>query len=145
MDRGLGPVEVLVIAFPGNQFNGEILPELERLVESGTVAIVDGLVVRKDVDGEVSFVELSEEGVEPSVARLAGLLTQLESLISDDDVGELADELEPDSSAAVVVFEHRWAKPLRDAIVSSGGVLVDDIHVPGGVIDELLDELEALD
>jgi hypothetical protein len=141
----LGPIEVLVIGFPGNRFNGEILPELERLVESGTISIVDGLFLRKDGGGDVEFYELSEVGSDESVARLAGLLDEVEALISDEDVAELAAGLEPDSSAAMLVFEHTWAKPFRDAIVGSGGVLAANFRVPGMVVDELLDELAALD
>ena len=141
----LGPIEVLEIAFPGNQFNGEILPELERLVEAGTISIVDGLFVRTDADGEVEFYELSEVGADDSVNRLAGLLDEIEGLLSDEDVAELAAGLDPDSSAAILVFEHTWAKPFRDAIVGSGGVLAANFRVPGMVVDELLDELAALE
>lgn len=141
----LGPIEVLEIAFPGNQFNGEILPELERLVEAGTISIVDGLFVRKDGDGEVAYFELSEVGSDESVDRLAGLLDEIEGLLSDEDVAELAAGLDPDSSAAILVFEHTWAKPFRDAIVGSGGVLAANFRVPGMVVDELLDELAGLD
>ncbi len=139
----LGPIEVLVIGFPGNRFNGEILPELERLVETNTIAIVDGLFIQKDTAGEVVFLELGEAEADESVARLAALLDQVESLLSDEDVDELAAGLEPESSAAILVFEHTWAKPLRDAIVGSGGVLAANFRVPGMVVDELLDELAA--
>ena len=141
----LGPIEVLVISFPGNQFTGEIIPELERLVGNDTISIIDGLLVRKDADGEVTFFEVAERGGDADVDRLAGVMDQLESLISDDDVQELAASLEPDSSEAILVFEHTWAKPLRDAIVSSGGVLANNFRVPGMVIDELLAELAELD
>ncbi|HSJ91957.1 MAG TPA: DUF6325 family protein [Ilumatobacter sp.] len=141
----LGPIEVLEIGFPGNRFNGEILPELERLVESNTISIVDGLFVQKDEHGDVVFLELEEVGSDDSVARLASLLDQVESLISDDDVAELAAGLELDSSAAILVFEHTWAKPLRDAIVGSGGVLAADFRIPGALVDELLDELASID
>jgi hypothetical protein len=141
----LGPIEVLEIAFPGNRFNGEILPELERLIESNTISIVDGLFVQKDEHGDVVFLELEEVGADESVARLASLLDQIESLISDEDVAELAAGLEPNSAAAILVFEHTWAKPHRDAIVGSGGVLAANFRIPGLVVDELLDELAALD
>jgi hypothetical protein len=141
----LGPIEVIVVGFPGNRFNGEILPELERLVESGTISIVDGLFLRKDGDGEVEFFELGDVGSDESVARLAGLLDEVEALINDEDVAELAAALDPDSSAAMLVFEHTWAKPFRDAIVASGGVLAANFRVPGMVVDELLGELAALD
>ena len=137
----LGPIEVLVVGFPGNQFNGDILPELERLVESNTISIVDGLFIRRGADGDVQFVEFEEEGVDEAVARLAALLDQYESLISDEDVAELAATLEPDSSAAMLVFEHTWAKPFRDAIIGSGGVLAANFRVPGLVVDELMSEL----
>ena len=141
----LGPIEVLVIGFPGNQFNGEILPELERLVETGTISLADGLFILKGGDGEVQFFELGEFGADESVTRLAGMLDQIESLISDEDVAELAEGLEPNSSALMLVFEHTWSKPLRDAIVGSGGVLAANFRVPGMVVDELLDELAALE
>jgi hypothetical protein len=142
---GLGPIEVLEIGFPGNEFNGEILPELERLVESNTISIIDGLFLQKGDDGEVAFFELEDVGADESVARLAALLDQVEGLISDEDVTELASGLAPNSSAAILVFEHTWAKPLRDAIVGSGGVLAANFRVPGMVVDELLDELAAVE
>jgi hypothetical protein len=140
----LGPIEVLVISFPGNQFSGEIIPELERLVDNDTISIIDGLLVRKDADGDVTFVEFEELGGNADAQRLASVMDQLESLISDEDVQELAAALEPDSSEAILVFEHTWAKPLRDAIVASGGVLADNFRVPGMVVDELLAELAEL-
>ena len=58
----LGPIEVLVVAFPGNEFNGQIIPELERLVENDTISIIDGMFIRKDADGTVTFVEFEEAG-----------------------------------------------------------------------------------
>jgi len=137
----LGPVEVLVISFPGNKFSGEIIPELQRLVENDTITIVDGLLVRKDDDGTISFTEFEEMGGDPDAEALSNVLNQLESLISDEDVLELADSLEPDSSEAILVFEHTWSKPLRDAIVDSGGVLANNFRVPGLVVEELLAEL----
>lgn len=141
----LGPIEVLVVEFPGNQFNGGILPELDRLVQTDTISIIDGLFVQKDEHGDVLFLELEEVGADENVARLAALLDQVESLISDEDVMELAAGLHPNCSAAMLVFEHTWAKPLRDAIVGSGGVLAANFRIPGLVVDELLDELAALD
>jgi hypothetical protein len=134
----LAPIEVLVVNFPGNQFSGEILPELERLVNDDVISIVDGVLVRKDADGSVTFIEFDEVGGDDDASRLAELLDQLESLISDEDIMELADSLEPNSSQAILVFEHTWARPLRDAIVSSGGVLANNFRVPGAVVDELL-------
>jgi hypothetical protein len=141
----LGPIEVLVVGFPGNQFNGDILPELERLVDADIISIIDGLLVQKDADGEVTFTEFAEVGANDDAAKLADLMDQVESLLSDEDVEEFAAALEPDSAEAILVFEHTWAKPFRDAIVGSGGVLVNNFRVPGLVVDELLAELAELD
>lgn len=141
----LGPIEVLVISFPGSQFSGDIIPEIERLIENDTISVIDGLLVQKDADGEVTFTEFEELGANSDAARLAELMVQIDSLISDDDVNELAAGLAPNSSEAILVFEHTWAKPLRDAIVESGGVLADNFRVPGAAVDELLAELDALD
>lgn len=96
----LSPIEVLVVSFPVNEFNGAIIPELERLVDNDTISIIDGLLVSKDVDGEVTFVEFEELGGNVDAERLAGLMDQLESVISDEDVQELAAELEPGGEAA---------------------------------------------
>lgn len=140
----LGPIEVLEVAFPRNEFNGEILPELQRLVDSGTVTVVDGLFLRKDGD-DVTFVEFDQIDANDDAAKLAGLIDETLDLISDDDVADLAAGLEPDSSAAILVFEHTWAKPFRDAIVDSGGLIAANFRVPGLVVDEVLAELEKLD
>ncbi|PKH40934.1 hypothetical protein SAMN05192575_11162 [Nocardioides alpinus] len=139
----LGPIEVVVIAFPGNQFNGRILPELGRLLDAGTVSIVDGLLISKDAAGNTTFVEIDDDGLGEDVARLAHLFDRFDELISDEDVEELAADLDPDSSAAVLVFEHTWVRPLRDAIVDSGGVLAANFRVPREVVDEVMTALET--
>ncbi len=134
----LGPIEVLVLAFPENRFTGEIIPELERLVERNTISIVDGLFVTKGADGVAAFVELSEIGADDDAAALADLLDRVEGLVSDEDVESLTADLEPNSSAAILVFEHTWAKPLRDAVVNSGGILAANLRIPGAVVEEIL-------
>jgi hypothetical protein len=140
----LGPLEVIVVAFPKSQFNGSIIPELQRLVDNDTITIVDGVLVSKDDDGEITFVEFAELGGNADATAVANLIDQLESLISEEDVLHLADSLEPGSSEAILVFEHTWSKPLRDAIVGSGGVLANNFRIPGLVVEELLAELAEL-
>lgn len=141
----LGPIEVLVIAFPGNEFNGQIMPELERLVENDTIALIDGLFIRKDADGTITFVEFEEEGGSAEAMKLVELMNQLDSLISDEDIEEIAAGLEPDSAAAMLVFENTWAKPFADAIVEANGVMVTNFRVPRVVVDEVLGALAELD
>lgn len=140
----MGPVEVLVIGFPGSQFNGEILPALTDLVERNVITVVDGLLVQRADDGAVTVLEFEEAGASSEVAALAALVQEARDLVSEEDVDELVASLEPGSSAAVLVFEHTWAVPLRDAIVGSGGVLLSDTHIPGLVVDEVLAALDAL-
>jgi hypothetical protein len=141
----LRPVEVLVLGFPGNQFNGKIIPELERLTASGIITVIDGVFVTRDDAGDLTFVEFEQLGENHDAARLAGVLDQIESLISDEDVLELADGLAPGDSEAILVVEHTWAKPFRDAIMASGGILTGEMRLPGLAVDELLDELAAID
>ena len=141
---GLGPIEILVIEFPGSQFTGEIIPELERLIESDTISIIDGLLVKKDLNGDVTFIEFDELGINDDASKLAGVVDQLDALISDEDVDAWAAELAPGNSEAILVFEHTWAKPFRDAVVRSGGVLGANIRLGGEVVDELLAELADL-
>ena len=140
----LGPIEVLVIEFPGNQFTGDIIPELERLIENDTISIIDGLLVKKDDNGEVTFVEFDELGINDDASKLAGVLDQLDALISDEDVEEWAADLAPGSSEAILVFEHTWAKGFRDAVVNSGGVLAENLRIPGAVVEELLADLAEI-
>jgi len=141
---GLGPIEILVIEFPGSQFTGEIIPELERLIESDTISIIDGLLVKKDLNGDVTFIEFDELGINDDASKLAGVVDQLDALISDEDVEAWAAELAPGNSEAILVFEHTWAKPFRDAVVRSGGILGANIRLGGEVVDELLTELAEL-
>ncbi len=130
----MAPVEVIVVAFPGSAFNGAILPELRRLVDTSTITIVDGLFVRKDDAGGLTWHELAEID-----AELSGLLDHVEGLISAEDVAELAADLEPGSSAAVLAFEHTWMKLVApDALAGSGGALIADIQVPGSVVEEIM-------
>lgn len=141
MDMTLGPIEVIVAGFPGNRFNGKIMPALQSLVDRDIVSVVDGLLIMKDNEGVITFVELEEIDANDDAAALAGLLDQTDGLLSDEDVEELATALEPNSSAAALVLEHTWAKPLRDAIVDSDGVLIANFRVPGLVVQEVLDAL----
>jgi hypothetical protein len=140
----LGPIEVVEIGFPENRFDGSILAELERLVEQEIITVVDGLFVQKDDDGAITILEF-EELTDDDAGRLTELLDEIDSLVSADDVDELAAGLEPGTAAAILVFEHTWVKGFRDAIVDAGGFLAADFRIPGLVVEQLLDELQAVD
>jgi len=103
------------------------------------VRIVDALFITKDDAGDVMIVELEELTDDPDALDVASSLAEQLDLISAEDAVELAADLAPGSSALALVFEHTWMIPVRDAIASSGGVLLADVRVPPEVIDEVLD------
>jgi hypothetical protein len=141
----LGPIEVVVLGFPENNFTGTILPELAKVVEDGTVSIVDGVFIRIDADGAVDTYEFDEIGADSDVSALAALVSGPNGLISDEDVAEFTAALQPDTAAAILVFEHTWVKPLRDAIADAGGVMLERVSIPGAVVEEVLEAVAALE
>ena len=135
----LGPIELLVVKFPGNQFRGEIAPALKELVEGGLIRVIDILFVHKDEGGELSVLEINDlddddfSRFDPVVADITGMLTL-------DDAQQLSAALEENSSGAVMLFENTWATKFRDALVNANGELVLNERIPRAVIDELLAE-----
>jgi hypothetical protein len=134
----VGPIEVIVVEFPGNRFNGKIIPELRRLVEAGTIRIVDGLLISRDEGEDLTILEIDQVTGDSDLAALAELFDTIDALVSDEDVEALSETLEPNSSAAILVFEHTWAIPFRDAVVDSGGVLAAAVRIPADVVDDVL-------
>lgn len=134
----LGPIEVLVLGFPGNRFTGGIVPEIEKLVESETISIVDALLIIKDEDGDVEFIEFEQIDENLDAAALKAFVGETLDLLSDEDAEEFAAALEPGSSAAALVFEHTWFKPLRNEILDSDGILLANMRVPGLVVEEVM-------
>ena len=122
-----GPIEVLVLGFPGNEFSGEILPELARLVAGGQIAILDLKFVAKALDGQVVTLEAVDAGNE-EWAEL--IVSDSADYVEDEDFQDVADMLEPGSSAAILVFEHLWAKSLTSALIGAGGVLLFNARIP---------------
>ena len=146
----IGPVQLIVLGFDQPDFHGEIIAELERLRESDTVRVIDALAVYKDAAGEFAVEHLSnlseEEAIElgSKVGALVGLGVEGEEgfevvaeagaeaaaegvqVFSDEDAWDVLEEIPNDSAAALVLIEHHWAVPLRDAIARAGGYRVSD-------------------
>ena len=138
----LGPVELLVIKFPGNEFRGEIAPALRELVENGTIRIIDLLFIKKDADGKVTANELMD--LAPDVyAIFDPLVSDIEGLLADDDVQALSGALENNSSAGVLLFENVWATRFRDAVVNANGQLILSERIPRSVIEAVTAAKEA--
>jgi hypothetical protein len=133
----IGPVEILVVRFPGNGFTGEIAPALGELVEAGLIRVIDLVFVTKSAEGDVVGMELSELD-EATLAAFRPHVDEPNGLLSDEDIEDLGAELAPNSSAAILLFEHVWATRFRDAVVDSGGELVASIRIPKEVVDEVV-------
>lgn len=118
-----GPIDYVVVGFVGNKFDGSIMKELGAAVESGSIGVLDLAIVVKDKAGGVTKVEAAALGDE-IVNALAGLNIGDGGLIGDDDVAEIGDVLDPDCSAGLLIIEHLWAKPLKQAIINANGVLL---------------------
>jgi hypothetical protein len=136
----IGPVEYLVIGFPENRFTGAIVPALTELVESGTIHIIDLVFVSKDADGVVTSFEF--DALE-ELAPYAALDGEAGGLLSDEDIELAVDALEPNSSAALLVWEDTWAAPLAAALRDAGGVLLAGERIPHEIVQAALDELSA--
>jgi hypothetical protein len=143
IDRAtLGPVEVMAVAFHGDQFRGKIIPALHQLVDKKIIRVLDLAFVRKTADGTVSMYKAGEiEGTE--VASFAELAEVDGLLVRDADLAAAGQALEPGNAAAVLVWEDLWAKRLVDAIGAANGQLLSLERVPRYAVDELLDTLEA--
>jgi hypothetical protein len=129
----IGPVEYLIAAFPGNQFRGEIAPALADLVDAGTIRIIDVAFVGKDENGDVASFELSD--IDPEVRQgLENLGAVSTGLFNQEDLMAAGEELDPNSSAALLVWENVWAKPVAAAIRDAGGELYDYDRVPHEVV-----------
>ena len=138
MTEEIGPVEYLIVAFPGNRFRGEIAPALAKLVDAGTIRVMDVVFVGKDADGEATAFELSE--LDPDVREgLERLGIDETGLFSEDDLTAAAEELDPDTSAALIVWEDVWARDVAQAMRDAGGVLFDFGRLPHEVVQAARD------
>jgi uncharacterized membrane protein len=146
----IGPVQLIVLGFEHPEFHGEIIAELERLKESNTVRVIDALAVHKDADGEIEVAHLSnltkdeaselgsvvgalvglgiegEEGMHAGAEAGAEAAADGISVFSDEEAWDVVEDIPNDSAAALLLIEHHWAVPLRDAIARAGGRRIGD-------------------
>jgi uncharacterized membrane protein len=146
----IGPVQLIVVGFNHPEFHGKIISELERLHDEGTVRVIDALAVHKDADGEIEVQHLSnltkeeaievgsvvgalvglgiagEEGADQGAAVGAQAAADGVELFSNEQAWDVIEEIPNDSAAALILLEHHWAVPLRDAIADAGGFRISD-------------------
>ena len=139
----VGPVDLIVLAFPGNNFKGEIIPAIQELVDAGTVRIIDILFAYKAGDDDVRVLEIQEmeseifQRFDPVVAEITGLLTA-------NDVSALSASLPPDTSLGLLLFENTWARKVGDAIQAADGQVVMFERIPRPVVQDLIEERDRL-
>ena len=137
----LGPVDYMVVGFPADKadFSGAMADELKKLLDSGTVRVLDLVIVTKDEDGTVDIAELRERD-ESEVGDLLSLEADMSLLLALEDVERVGADLEPGSTAAVLVWENTWAGPLASAIRHSGGELIGTGRIPNQALIAAVEE-----
>ena len=134
----LAPVDYMIVAFPGNEFKGEIAPALADLVEKGTIRIIDLAFVAKDADGNIGAFELTD--IDPDVRKgFENMGVEVNGLFNEEDLQAAGEELDPNSSAALLVWENLWAKDVAEAIRNAGGELLDFERLPHEVVQAARD------
>ena len=137
-----GPVELVVLKFDGTNFEGEVLREIQKVVDAGTIVVIDILLAVRLGDDPVRVIEV-QELEDPILQRWEPIITDGGNLLTTDDAERLSADLEPDSAVALLLFEHRWVAPLADAIERAGGSVVLTERIPRAVIQELVAEIAA--
>jgi len=137
----MGPIDYLIVEWPGRQPTGEALPHLIDLVDRGLIRILDLAFIAKGEDGSVAALEIADLGEE--IDAFAAFEGASSGLLGDDDVAEAGNALEPGTSAALLVFENRWAAPFAAAVRRSGGQLVASGRIPVQDVLAALDAAEA--
>ena len=134
----VGPVDVYIIGFPGNKFNGRVAPAILELVENGTIRILDLLFVSKDAEGVTTVIQaedLDEEG-----AGFLEIDVTQPGALNEEDAEEVSDDLPANSSALLVAFENVWARKLVDALQDADAVVIDSIRIPVDVVQAAMAE-----
>ncbi|MDQ5975113.1 MAG: hypothetical protein QG661_2322 [Actinomycetota bacterium] len=134
----VGPVDVVIIGFPGNKFSGQIAPAIVDLVNSGTIRVVDLLFVMKDESGTITTIEAGDLG-----EGLEGFLSidvMQAGALNEEDADEVADDLPLNSAALLIAFENTWAANFVQAVAAADGFVIDQIRIPVDVVNALVSE-----
>jgi uncharacterized protein DUF6325 len=132
----LGPIEVLMLRFPGNRFRGEIAPALASLIDNGTIRVIDLLFAIKDENGVLDIIELKD--MEGDLSVFSPMASELADTLTEDDARVLARSLPNNSSAAILLFENAWAKTFVDAVSRAHGEVILNERIPRAAVQELI-------
>jgi uncharacterized protein YuzE len=136
---GIAPVDYLAVAFPGNKFSGAILPEIKKLVDAGTIRVLDLVIITKDEEGNVAAIEASEASPELA-ASLAALGIEGKNLLGQDDFEDIGEALEPNSTCGLMVWENVWAADFAKSLRDADGILLGQGRIPAAFLEELMAE-----
>ena len=125
----LGPVDYLVVEFPGSTFTGEIMPEMVDLVQRGVVRVLELVVIKKADDGSFEALEF-DDLTDDVFGELREAERKLANLLSEDDVAAVVEALEPGSTAGLLIYENLWAAPFASAVRRAGGQVVAGGRIP---------------
>ena len=134
---GVGPIDVVIIGFPGNKFTGQIAPAVMELVDSGTIRVIDLLFVMKDADGVVHTIDVADLDPDTGPSFMAINVIQPGAL-GPEDADEIAEDLEPNSSELLIAFENAWAAKFVDAVRAADGFVIDQIRIPADVTEAVV-------
>ena len=135
----IGPVEYIAIAFPGNKFSGQIVPAIKELQQSGTIRVLDLVLISKDGDGNVTGVELAEASPEEQAA-LSALGVTGRNLLGQEDVEDIGAALDPNSTAALMIWENVWAARFAQSLRDADGILIANGRIPVQLVEDLMAE-----
>jgi len=139
----VGPVDFLVLEFPGTDFNGEIMKNIADLVAAETIRIIDLVVVAKSKYGSVATLEMQELTGDASDA-LAPLQATISELITRDDITAIAEKLVNDSTAAVILYENVWAVKTMQAMLKANGRVLAHERIPHRVVAEAIEDIASM-
>lgn len=131
-----GPIDYIIVGFEGNKFDGSILPSIGDAIDKGIIGLVALSFIQKDADGTVSSVDIADLGDE-YVVEFTEKYKGDNSVVDDDDIDEIAELIEPNTSVGMLVVEQLWAKPLKAAIIKANGVLIADGRIHPDAANEL--------
>ena len=133
----VGPVEYIAIAFPGNKFSGEIVPAIKALQDSGTIRVLDLVLITKDDEGNVAAIELADaEAEQRAVLDVLGI--ERTNLLGQEDFEDIGSALDPNSTAALMIWENVWAAEFAKSLREADGILIANGRIPAVLVEEAM-------
>ena len=137
----LGPIDYIVVGFKGNNFDGSILSALSKAVESGAIRVVDLIFVIKYEDGAFAIAEIEDQDDALKEATKSFELDKGLQLLSESDIEKVAQNMESDTAAGVLVVEQLWAKELKEALLKAEAVLIDEGRIHPDIVKAAAEDL----